>query len=410
MCKCVICGHNHDENSMSQYRVFNPKKSEYVTYHVCYECRDKMKSDVAIHDYYYKPNPMFYNAGDSDLYLGVELEADDGYAPELAAQRISIPHNEFYIKHDGSLGNNGIEIVSHPGTLDAHRKNVLHWKEVLSVLHSQHYRSHKTSTCGLHVHVNRSFFGETNDEIDLNISKVIMLTQRFWDDCIVPFSRRNLTRLQRWAKKPNCKFEQGASSADVIQRHKNTLQRDHYNGVNIMPHNTIEFRMFRGTLVYSTLMATLEFVHVLCHFAKKIDMNQIDNTKWDDIFADVNRSDFKYLFDYLATRTKINPNSHEDVFYKKGEAPAGMQELKIGDMVIVRDWDDMEREYGLTGNCIDVPFDFTPEMRRFCGRNARIFDITEYHPVNAYVLDFMDERINDVAADYMFSAEMLTRL
>ena len=39
--------------------------------------------DEIIHDYYYKPEPIFY--GDGPRYLGVELELDDGGENEFCA-------------------------------------------------------------------------------------------------------------------------------------------------------------------------------------------------------------------------------------------------------------------------------------------------------------------------------------
>lgn len=50
-----------------------------------------------------------------------------------------------YIKHDGSL-NDGMEIVTHPMTLDYHL-NEMPWREVMSKAISFGYISHKTRTC-----------------------------------------------------------------------------------------------------------------------------------------------------------------------------------------------------------------------------------------------------------------------
>ena len=42
--------------------------------------------DEIIHDYYYKPEPIFY--GDGPRYLGVELELDDGGENEFCASKL----------------------------------------------------------------------------------------------------------------------------------------------------------------------------------------------------------------------------------------------------------------------------------------------------------------------------------
>ncbi|MPN41232.1 hypothetical protein SDC9_188774 [bioreactor metagenome] len=39
--------------------------------------------------------------------------------------------------------------------------------------------------------------------------------------------------------------------------------------------NTVEFRLFRGTLKYGTLMATLEIVDALVHWANQLSISDI---------------------------------------------------------------------------------------------------------------------------------------
>ena len=68
-----------------------------------------------VHDYYYKPEPIFYGTG--SRYLGVELEIDEGgESHENAGQILRLANSGdelVYCKHDGSL-NEGFEIVTHP--------------------------------------------------------------------------------------------------------------------------------------------------------------------------------------------------------------------------------------------------------------------------------------------------------
>ncbi len=109
--------------------------------------------------------PVFY--GDSNRYFGVELEIDgagkdDDYADELL-DIANADDEHIYIKSDSSL-EDGMELVSHPMTLDYH-KNFC-WEDVMSYAVRLGYRSHQTSTCGLHVHVNRDSFGLDRDEQD----------------------------------------------------------------------------------------------------------------------------------------------------------------------------------------------------------------------------------------------------
>ena len=55
-----------------------------------------------------------------------------------------------------------------------------------------------------------------------------------------------------------------------------------------------------------------------------------------------------------------------------------MSKFKVGDIVRVRDWDDMVEEFGLTPNRnIDCKFYFTEEMRHLCGQTAKISEIKD---------------------------------
>jgi len=48
-----------------------------------------------------------------------------------------------------------------------------------------------------------------------------------------------------------------------------------YQAVNFENRNTVEFRLFRGTLNYTTFMATLEIVDALVHWANQLSISDI---------------------------------------------------------------------------------------------------------------------------------------
>ena len=61
---------------------------------------------------------------------------------------------------------------------------------------------------------------------------------------------------------------------------------------------------------------------------------------------------------------------------------------KVGDWVRIRQWDDMEAEYGLDQNgFIKVPLIFNTEMCRFCGRWGKITCVYEC----SYYIDFLSD-------------------
>ena len=129
------------------------------------------------------------------------------------------------------------------------------WKEVMDKAVSLGYRSHKTTTCGLHVHVNRTAFGDDETDQDFCISRVLFFVERFWQE-LLKFSRRNESQIRRWAARYGIK-DNPKETFDNAK--KNYSGR--YTCINLTNYYTIEFRIFRGTLKYNTLIATLQLVN-----------------------------------------------------------------------------------------------------------------------------------------------------
>lgn len=53
---------------------------------LCYNCHRRHRSRYTIQDYSYRPTPTFY--GDSKLFMGVELEIDEGGGSDSNARKI----------------------------------------------------------------------------------------------------------------------------------------------------------------------------------------------------------------------------------------------------------------------------------------------------------------------------------
>ena len=141
-------------------------------YPYCSECYERIHHS-SIKPYSYKPEPVFYGAG--NLFMGVEIEIDRGGYINNNAQKIldiaNADDEHIYCKYDGSI-DDGFEIVSHPMTLNYHI-NEMNWLDIFEKAVDMGYRSHQTHTCGLHIHVNRSAFGDTYDKQEATIAKIV---------------------------------------------------------------------------------------------------------------------------------------------------------------------------------------------------------------------------------------------
>ncbi len=265
-------------------------------YDYCSDCyHDEVDRCRNIHDYSYKPETIFY--GDSSRYFGVELEIDgagkdDDNAEELLRIANSDDNSErVYIKGDGSL-DDGMEIISHPMSLEYHKNN-MNWENIMKKAISLGYRSHQTSTCGLHIHVNRDSFGDSRDEQDEVISRILYFVETHWNE-MLKFSRRSEYSMNRWAARYG--FEK--TGREILDKAKKGSY-GRYTAVNLCNYSTIEFRMFRGTLKYNTLIAALELVNAICDIAVGMSDEGLQKLSWSEFVANI--TDIE-LIQYLKER------------------------------------------------------------------------------------------------------------
>lgn len=263
----------------------------------CSDCAERIGSSRNfIQSYYFKPVPIFH--GNGTRFLGVELEIDwGGECHNNAANLMDIANasvNNLYVKHDGSL-DEGMELVTHPMTLDYHM-NEMPWKAVMREAVQMGYRSHQTSTCGLHIHVNRDSFGKTEKEQEAVIAKILFFVENCWNE-FLRFSRRTQAQMEQWAARYGRK-----NSPKEQMDHVKKAYAGRYTCVNLTNANTIEFRMFRGTLRYNTLIATLQLISELCNMALCLSDDEMGRLTWTEFVARVGNLNYPELVQYLKER------------------------------------------------------------------------------------------------------------
>jgi len=286
-----LCGHCY-ENYYTRCEecdsiVHNDDTYEYDDCYYCYECYQRIRRNTSIHEF------GKYTRGDSTRFFGVELEIDgagkdDDYAEEILDIANSSDEH-IYIKTDGSL-DDVMELVSHPMTLDYH-KNFC-WEDIMNYAVRLGYRSHQTSTCGLHVHVNRNSFGNDHDEQDEVISRILYFVEHHWNE-ILKFSRRSEYTMNRWT----ARYGYENSPKAIMDKAKKNYGR--YVAVNLCNYHTIEFRLFRGTLKYNTFIATLELVAKICDTACTMTDYEIAKLSWSEFVAGITEPE---LIQYLKER------------------------------------------------------------------------------------------------------------
>ena len=307
----------------------------------CSECAQKYK---VIHGYSYKPEAVYKTKHDQfwddtsieELLMGVELEIDDGCDPYDTAGEICNASPDVYIKHDGSLSDDGMEIVSHPCTLEYHLED-LGWDKICKVARDNGYMSHDTRRCGLHIHVGRYQLGKTEEERDETIAKIILLVDRH-KDFMKRFSRRTKSQLSEWAVFPNLNIRNKRNTEEeVIEKALNTRSKGRYQAINITNYRTIEFRLFNGSLKENTVKATLQLVSNICEYAKYASVAEVLRSRWQTI------CDYSYhreLELYIKERAMLELENPEYIYLGTGkERQEENYNFNVGDIVRVRNAD-----------------------------------------------------------------------
>ena len=285
---CADCGRLVDLSDLHYL-----SESSYDGY--CESCYNRRTNGAGVRSYCYKPAPIFYGAG--PRFLGVELEIDNGGECDSNANLIqevgNADHEHIYIKHDGSL-HDGLEIVTHPMSLGYHLYE-MPWREIFNKALELGYTSHKPGTCGLHVHVNRGSLGYSSQQQENTIARILYLVENFWHE-LLRFSRRTQEQMNDWASRYGRKDD----PKDVLHSAKN--RSDRYTCVNLTPSETIEFRMFRGTLTYNTFIATLQMVERLCDVAFHLTDDEIKSVTWNEFVSGLRNDLTPELIQYLKER------------------------------------------------------------------------------------------------------------
>ena len=105
---------------------------------------------------------------------------------------------------------------------------------------------------------------------------MVYFVETHWNE-LLKFSRRTENSIRQWANRYGI-------TGDTKTTYKSA--KDKYSGryvaVNLLNTNTIELRLFRGTLRYETFIATLQLVDEICNLAIRLTDAELENLSWSD--------------------------------------------------------------------------------------------------------------------------------
>lgn len=189
-------------------------------------------------------------------YYGVELEVehnkDSGKGLYETAKEVQELFKDFaIIKRDGSL-QNGFEIVTTPATFDVHE---VYWDAFFKTYKEKGYiSSYFTSTCGMHVHVSKSSL------TPLQIGKITAFI----------YAQNNSKFIATVAQRGSNKYNNFSNPKAFVDGFGGDWVRreTRHTAVNLTNQETIEIRLFKGTVSKDKFFKNLEFVRALIDFCE----------------------------------------------------------------------------------------------------------------------------------------------
>ncbi len=112
------------------------------------------------------------------------------------------------------------------------------------------------------------------------IARILYFFEKFWDE-LLKFSRRTPRQLERWAARYGYKEQ----PKDILEHAKKGCPGGRYTCVNLQNGDTVELRIFRGSLRWNTLIATLQLVDRICDMALYLSDQELQSLSWTTFAA-----------------------------------------------------------------------------------------------------------------------------
>lgn len=274
----------------------------------------------------YEPDEFMYKAKDNDgfnpreLYLGVEWEID-GQDEAIGLVEDLIPYSDseqlFYFKTDGSLSDYGVELVTHPLTIDVHRDE-FPWHDMCNVVKQYTCESRVKRTCGLHIHSSADFFmphvagSRREAEKTLATYKLAYFFDRHWDILCALSRRTGYSYCNRPAMLdsryiPASIYDAPAKDKPITKARKTRhhLSNGKYMAVQLAG-RTFETRLWCGTANPDTILATLELTNSIMRYVKDTPQKKLEKSPWKDVAKELlSYNNPKYLKKYMSEKGVI---------------------------------------------------------------------------------------------------------
>ena len=339
---CVCCGRLvpvsewHEDFQTCDYCEGEQIYPEHSDDDDCDDDEGERDEDAVIAGYHNNPlgrDPHFFGTYERGKFKGIGVELEVGGNPRshgeqcrynnIVAKNIckesGLASNQVWFERDGSLDDvSGFESITAPHTVKAFWDNTEKWAKMLDWLAKNGFNSHNNGRCGLHVHVSRLMFGDTQIKQDNAIAKLFAFYEKNWEDLKLASRRKNFdycelnrNRGEGYEYKTSLK-----EWRELAKRKRNGIRADggsytHGFALNNTNYATVEFRLGRGTLNKASFFAWIDLCVVLSKNAVRITNKGADENDVLNWLKGLKESSARYLYRrgaFKATLESMFPN------------------------------------------------------------------------------------------------------
>jgi hypothetical protein len=247
---------------------------------------------------------------ENKLLYGFEIEVenlgdkvDDRWRPrqtrnELANKCLDfLGKDECYCVHDGSLRMSpegaGLEIVTQPRSWQLYKEQKEKFTDFCLKLREWGCQSYRPGTAGFHAHMSKAAF--TRLHLYKFIDFLLKSSTSDFRKAIAQRGGNDYTRFHGNDVKDTKKFA----------KDKYNPSGDRYSAVNLTNKDTVEIRIFRGTLEPLWFHKNIEFLHSLYRFSRDNRLQDMIVYKYICYILE-NRNEYRCLIDFIKDNTDIN--------------------------------------------------------------------------------------------------------
>ena len=209
-------------------------------------------------------------------------------------------------KSDGSIGHNGIEIVTVPMSFEFIKNTDYFFNFYKNV--GGFLGSFSRNSTGVHIHIGRKFL------TTLQQAKIVDFINNSMNfDYLIKIAGRDFVNdnSNSYAR-PLFKDHSIKDVADYI---KSRSSADKYNAVNINHRDTIEIRIFKGNVKPEVLYRYVEFTDALVNFVKNVSLETNQYYKFLE-FVESHKAVYPILFEFNKFNFSKSKSSTGEIKYK----------------------------------------------------------------------------------------------